>query len=178
MHAFLGINVYWICQNWQLNCMLIDYVKLLKSHSGKNIASAFGSCIWDFGIQTKVCKEWVSLVIFTKGQVFEKVRFRKRSVFSWVFEKGRVFETGRDFETGRVFETGQVFEKRWVFEKGWVFKKQLSYISNYWFFTLDISYNNRQCIQQQYFFSNNWDGVRSWPQLSANTTCTLHSSYY
>ena len=55
MYAFLGINAHWICQDWKINSMLIDFIELSGSHSGENLANAFLKCIKDFGIQTKVC---------------------------------------------------------------------------------------------------------------------------
>ena len=66
MHAFLGINAHWICWDWQLNSMLIDFIKLSGPHSGENLADAFLKCIKDFGIQTKVRFDHTFELLFSK----------------------------------------------------------------------------------------------------------------
>jgi hypothetical protein len=52
--AFLGITAHWITKDWELKEILIDFYKLVGSHSGENLAEAFMNCINEFNILTKV----------------------------------------------------------------------------------------------------------------------------
>ncbi|GBC36498.1 zinc finger BED domain-containing protein RICESLEEPER 2-like [Rhizophagus irregularis DAOM 181602=DAOM 197198] len=52
--SFLGITAHWISDEWELKNILLDFVKLEGSHSGKNIKEFFLKSLKDFGIMTKI----------------------------------------------------------------------------------------------------------------------------
>ncbi|GBC51380.2 zinc finger BED domain-containing protein RICESLEEPER 2-like [Rhizophagus irregularis DAOM 181602=DAOM 197198] len=52
--SFLGITAYWISDEWELKNILLDFVKLEGSYSGKNIKEFFLKSLKDFGIMTKI----------------------------------------------------------------------------------------------------------------------------
>ena len=52
--AFLGITAHWISKDWELKEILIDFCKLVGTHSGENLAEAFLNCVNEFNIITKV----------------------------------------------------------------------------------------------------------------------------
>jgi hypothetical protein len=52
--AFLGITAHWITKDWELKEILIDFYKLVGTHSGENLAEAFLTCVNEFDILTKV----------------------------------------------------------------------------------------------------------------------------
>ncbi|GBC48644.2 zinc finger BED domain-containing protein RICESLEEPER 2-like [Rhizophagus irregularis DAOM 181602=DAOM 197198] len=52
--SFLDITAHWISDEWELKNILLDFVKLEGSHSGKNIKEFFLKSLKDFGIMTKI----------------------------------------------------------------------------------------------------------------------------
>jgi hypothetical protein len=55
MLSFLGITGHFITQDWRLESLTIDFIKLSGEHTGKNIAKFFTECIKEkFDIWDKV----------------------------------------------------------------------------------------------------------------------------
>jgi len=52
--SFLGITAHWISKEWKLKEILVDFHKLLGSHSGENLADAFVKSCKEFNIFSKV----------------------------------------------------------------------------------------------------------------------------
>jgi hypothetical protein len=50
----LGITAHWISKEWELKSLLIDFVKLEGSHSGKNIKEVFLKSLKNLSITNKV----------------------------------------------------------------------------------------------------------------------------
>jgi len=50
----LGITAHWISDEWEMKSLLLDFIKLEGSHSGKNLKDAFIKSIKEFGITNKV----------------------------------------------------------------------------------------------------------------------------
>ena len=51
---FLGITAHWISKEWKLKEILVDFHKLLGSHSGENLADTFVKSYKEFNIFSKV----------------------------------------------------------------------------------------------------------------------------
>ena len=52
--AFLAITTYYIDKNWKLQNILVDFIQIFGSHSGKNIKDAFVTGLQNLSIQNKV----------------------------------------------------------------------------------------------------------------------------
>ena len=52
--SFLGVTAHWINDEWELKSILLDFIKLEGSHSGKNLKEFFLKSLDNFGITTKV----------------------------------------------------------------------------------------------------------------------------
>jgi hypothetical protein len=52
--AFMAFTIHFEHEGTPIS-MLLDLVKVAKSHSGVNLAEAFAKVLEDFGIQDKVC---------------------------------------------------------------------------------------------------------------------------
>jgi len=50
----MGITAHWISNDWKLKSILLDFVKLEDSHSGKNLKEFFFKSLKKYGIINKV----------------------------------------------------------------------------------------------------------------------------
>jgi hypothetical protein len=50
----LGITVHWITNEWTLESLLLDFIKLEGSHSGDNLKAAFLQSLNEYGLSNKV----------------------------------------------------------------------------------------------------------------------------
>lgn len=73
--SFLGITAHWISKEWELKSLLLDFVKLEGSHSGKNIKEAFLKSLKDFGITNKVSFFKIFKYFFKKIEKIMKFYF-------------------------------------------------------------------------------------------------------
>ncbi|PIL25427.1 hypothetical protein GSI_13317 [Ganoderma sinense ZZ0214-1] len=51
--SFLGITAHWI-QNGELRHIILDFIKLTKSHTGRYLAEKLGECLRVYGIEEKL----------------------------------------------------------------------------------------------------------------------------
>ena len=61
--AFLAITTYYIDKNWKLQNILVDFIQIFGSHSGKNIKDAFVTGLQNLSIQNKVIFLFLLLLI-------------------------------------------------------------------------------------------------------------------
>src|SRR3954465_3212081 len=53
-HAFLGITIHWIDDNWQMRKFLLDIIPFHESHSSANISETLLNLLIKYNLTTKV----------------------------------------------------------------------------------------------------------------------------
>ncbi|CAG8832724.1 16953_t:CDS:1, partial [Racocetra persica] len=52
--AFLSVTLHWINDQWQMQCILLDFIPLHERHIGYFLAETLFNLIEDFGLGKKI----------------------------------------------------------------------------------------------------------------------------